>query len=641
MNRTAKLALIVWAAVGASIALSFLFWRIWYIRPHAFWAVLSVATISFPMMGLAWCVVRGPNRLRALGWLLIGATPLVWLGTYFTNLSIVAKTRAPIAFNAPLRTTMTWVSSILDLEARWRYPRWTHGQHSVLMDAGQTPDADRLVEEMDDHLEAMAKLLGKSVPDDKFPWVRGSLVWHNRRAIGLWALCGLDDNPSELTYLDRHENAHTLMTALAGPDHDPPFVLLEGWAETQSADRDSQISSLAQKRKDGRAYSLEELVDPFWYGKGSGPVYWQGGPLVHYLLEHYGGEKFFEFYSGIRRSTFLDDCQAILGDSWESVENEFWKWIELEAQLIAENNPQESAETEIEFADSVNPVDWQAMVSGYRKVVRDNESLPTNQTFLVELDRVVTDQKTGLDKQPFHVEFRAVFRGDDFWVTENYSRNQEQFLLLSKERCAYLLRDEDGVMEGWVKDHHAFRAVREETVELMRSYLSVSNLADLLPLTDRVRLSTWEITDLVRPKDGSGEPWSISYTTIAQVEGEEVERRNEVKVDPALDWAVVRYAVEEHGEWNFESKSQYQRLNGAIFPSSSSTYLSEGNDQVVAEVRVRPLTESEQIEIIERVEQAANSAPLPRFHKLKSALMAMVFLCPLCGVLLLGVSKSW
>ncbi len=590
------------------------------------------------MIGLAWCVALGPNRLRAIGWLLVGATPLVWLGAYFTNLSIVVITRDPIALNTPLRVTVTWASSVLDLEARWRYPRWIHGQHAVLMDAGLTPNAARLVSEMDDHLEAMAKLLGQSGPDYEFPWVRGSLLWFNGRAIFLWALCGHDDNPAELTHLDRHENAHTLMTALAGPDYDPPFVLLEGWAETQSADRDSQISSLAQKRNNGRAYSLKELVDPYWYGKGSGPVYWQGGPLVHYLLEHYGGEKFFEFYSGVRRSTFYDDCQAILGDSWESVENGFWKWIELEAQLIAEKNPQEPAKPEIKFADSVNPADWQAMVSGYRNVVRVDESLPTNQTFLVEVDRVVTDQKTGLDKQPFHFEFRAVFRGDQFWVSDNYSRNQELFLLVSKERCATIWRDEDGVMKGWVKDPHSFRAVREQAIELIRLYLSVGDLDNLLPLSDRLRLqNAWKITELIRPEDGSDEPWRISYTT--QTEDEETDVKCHAEVDPALDWTVVRYAAEKPGEWNSESESQYQRLNGDIFLLSSSTHHSNGIDKVAVEIRVRPLTESEQIELIKRVEQAVEYAPSPRFYKVKIALLAIVFLCPISGVFFLRFSS--
>ena len=85
---------------------------------------------------------------------------------------------------------------------------------------------------MDSHLQAMAQLLGQPVPDYKFPWVRGSLFGLNSRAVVLWALCGDVDNPAELTHLDYHEMAHTLITTLAGTDHVPPFVLIEGWAES-------------------------------------------------------------------------------------------------------------------------------------------------------------------------------------------------------------------------------------------------------------------------------------------------------------------------------------------------------------------------------------------------------------------------
>ncbi len=77
MRRIAVLALSVWIAVIGSIALFTLFWRIGYFRPHFLWGILSLAAMLIPIAWLAvaalWRCVRGPCRLRAVGWLLVGA----------------------------------------------------------------------------------------------------------------------------------------------------------------------------------------------------------------------------------------------------------------------------------------------------------------------------------------------------------------------------------------------------------------------------------------------------------------------------------------------------------------------------------------------------------------------------------------
>ncbi len=251
----ARFSLYLWLAVALSVLASFLFWRMGYVRPHATWAILSLATIGISLAGLVIVVlcrlVRGKGRLRAVGWLLIGLTPLVWSGAYLTDLSIRADTREAVAFSTPVRVVATWVSSVMDAEARWKYPRWVYGQHTVLLDQGETPNAEGLVDEMDEHIRSMAKLLGQPVPKSEFPWVRGSLVGQNRRAILSWALCGQEDNPAELTYLDRHEVAHTLITLMGSVDQYPPCVLIEGWAESQSVDRSKMIRALSERHQDG------------------------------------------------------------------------------------------------------------------------------------------------------------------------------------------------------------------------------------------------------------------------------------------------------------------------------------------------------------------------------------------------------
>ena len=71
---------------------------------------------------------------------------------------------------------MVWVSPMLDIEARRRGLRWTRGQHAAdCIDDGRTPSPEKLVGEMDHHIERMANLLGQPVPSTEFPWVRCSL----------------------------------------------------------------------------------------------------------------------------------------------------------------------------------------------------------------------------------------------------------------------------------------------------------------------------------------------------------------------------------------------------------------------------------------------------------------------------------
>jgi len=55
-------------------------------------------------------------------------------------------------------------------------------------------------------------------------------------------------------------------------------------------------------------------------------VYHYGGPYVDFFLETYGGAKFLELYRSVRRPTFYDDFEQIMGKPFDEVESEFWSW---------------------------------------------------------------------------------------------------------------------------------------------------------------------------------------------------------------------------------------------------------------------------------------------------------------------------
>lgn len=653
MRRIVIFAFALWAAVLVSVVTSFLFWRFGYLRPHAIWAVLSLVSIALPSCGLIvtvlWRLSKGPCRGPALGWLLLGATPLVWIGSYMTDLSIRGEIREAIVANAPLRIVMTWASSVMDLEARWRYSRWTHGRYAVLIDHGQTEGAERLVAEMDDHIRSMAALLGQQVPSCEFPWVRGPLVGVNAKAVLLWALCGQADNLSELTRLDRHEVAHTLITALSGADQYPPFVLTEGWAESQSKDRETLIRVLFDRHQDAQTYSLQDLVSPAWYSTDKGPVYWEGGPLVLYLMERYGPEKFFEFYSGVRRSTFHDDCVAILGNSWQIIEEDFWLWIDMEGTQIVDNSEKgpesgTGSESRISLAEGVSSSDWNEFVESYRSTRNGNDHpLPTNAAFSASLTRTDTDEELGLVDKVSNFEFRAVFEGESFWIVEDWCFNENQYLKVTPEQCAYLRGDDLESLQGWVKGPKASHDPRSIAENLMRIYNQMKDPGDLLLLTDdsdQIGVNT-TIQELTRPETDDG-LWTMICTRRLE-DGSEA--RYELVLDPALGWLVTsyRYANSKNGPWNSVSETRYQRMGDVVLPLSVSTR-SESSKRsfCIVNEQWRPLSGQEAEELKRQVDHAVQAGPRKRkdpYLGMRRTLLVSVIGCPLVGVLLVAFAR--
>src|SRR5690606_16208650 len=154
-SRLAMLAGGVWLGVGGTMALATVLWRLGVLRPHAAWGAASLAAIGVPVVGLViaalWRARRGAARVGAVGGLLVGTTPLAWLGLFFADLNLRAHHREPLVVSAPVRICGIWACSLLELEAWRRYPRSVDGRHVELIDDGQTPNAPRLVAAMDEH----------------------------------------------------------------------------------------------------------------------------------------------------------------------------------------------------------------------------------------------------------------------------------------------------------------------------------------------------------------------------------------------------------------------------------------------------------------------------------------------------------
>ena len=137
------------------------------------------------MVGTSWRIIRGPRRRRALSCLLIGAAPLWFLAGFFLyGVAINSSQHTPLTLGVKL--LMPLGESLMDLDARFRYPQRTYGE-KVVMISPRMPEAEARaqVAAMDRHVRALETRLGRTTTG-KIHWARGPLL-------GIWghAIFGL------------------------------------------------------------------------------------------------------------------------------------------------------------------------------------------------------------------------------------------------------------------------------------------------------------------------------------------------------------------------------------------------------------------------------------------------------------------
>ena len=279
--------------------------------------VLVIVTGLGLILGGAWRVVRGPTRREALSWLLLGMVPL-WSLTGFFLYGLAVGTGRVIPLNLPLKLMGPLGESVMDLEARFRYPQRTAGEKVVMISETMgEADARALVSAMDRHVRALEARLGRATTGTVH-WVRGPMM--GMRGKALFGLCmgtRPGDEPSDsegLSATDRHEVAHCVLTSHCSARFDPPSVLTEGWAEANQGTDPAELAARDWERvTQGNDLTLRQLTGPDWYDRHEWPAYVQGATLVNFLLARFGPERFLELYTTCTRSTFEADCRRILG----------------------------------------------------------------------------------------------------------------------------------------------------------------------------------------------------------------------------------------------------------------------------------------------------------------------------------------
>jgi hypothetical protein len=200
----------------------------------------------------------------------------------------------------------------------------------------------RDAEAMEEHVTRLEAMTGSPLMA-KIYWVRGRLLGRGQMASdGLAAGSSrspenweTSDHPTHLS-VDRHELAHAVLLQRYGPDSAPPFLLVEGWAESQAgrsrptlaaealASRARWLSRLGLTEDTSQSY-LGELLGPSWYHRIGAPVYDVGGAFVDFLLRYYGVERFLTLYFTCRSGKCEADFQLVLGEDFQAMETKFWE----------------------------------------------------------------------------------------------------------------------------------------------------------------------------------------------------------------------------------------------------------------------------------------------------------------------------
>jgi hypothetical protein len=231
--------------------------------------------------------------------------------------------------------------SVMEAQAVYLYPRRTETQHLVMFYDDRVTHPLRDAEAMEAHVTRLEAMTGVPLRA-RIHWVRGRLLgMGSMTCYGLalgssrspedWEMA---DHPAHLS-VDRHELAHAVLLQHYRPDTDPPFLLVEGWADSQAGPSRSRLAAGALEsrtrwlsrsglKEDTTESYLRELLSPSWYHRIGAPVYDVGGAFVDFLLHHYGVERFLSLYFACRPGTCEADFRSALSEDFDAVERKFW-----------------------------------------------------------------------------------------------------------------------------------------------------------------------------------------------------------------------------------------------------------------------------------------------------------------------------
>lgn len=236
----------------------------------------------------------------------------------------------------PMNLAKTAVSSLLRAEAFLRYPHRSESKR-IIMFYRELDDPRRDLEAMERHLARLEAKFGRPMRAKVF-WVRGpNLLMASGppgivlAGISLSAIAsGSDRSPADWDSvggnLDRHELAHAAIDEYCARDSDPPRMLKEGWAESQSGPGATELARHALNYHERNpSLRLTDMATYNMYYHGGAFVYPLGGAFTDFLIRRFGMQRFLRIYNEATRATFHAKCREIFSMDLEALEGAFWK----------------------------------------------------------------------------------------------------------------------------------------------------------------------------------------------------------------------------------------------------------------------------------------------------------------------------
>jgi hypothetical protein len=268
--------------------------------------------------------------------------------------------RREIPRNLPMRLIEMAGASVMEARVVYLWPHRLETQRLVMFYGNDVTDPQRDAGAMDQHVARMEDLTGLRLRSKIF-YVRGP-IFSGRHVSFRGLAFGFSRSPAN--NVDRHELAHAVIGQHEQPGSDPPTLLSEGWAESQSitsvvlansalrhrqmiaqwsstwkkltglqreelrktlVDPDGFERLLSLASSGGQVHSwLRELTGPRWYHHDNGAVYVIGGAFADHVLRYYGAGRFVQLYFACRPGTFERECSRILGADLDTLERRFW-----------------------------------------------------------------------------------------------------------------------------------------------------------------------------------------------------------------------------------------------------------------------------------------------------------------------------
>lgn len=362
---------LAWIASGLTAALLWAEFLTGTLHPRgwpfvALAAVAIGATLATAILGV-WRVAMGPSRARAFVWTVVGLVPAGLVAALVLD-GAAQYRRGQIGRTVPFIAFAMAGTSLAEIEAPWRYPHRLTSEHLIMVYDDRIADPRGDLEAMERHVADLVRRTKRPLRS-KILWVRGPLLGQRSIAIGGFALAS-DSSPAR--EVDRHELAHAVMFQAMSPATDPPMLLAEGWAESQSrgpvelAERalmdrrtvanlarktDAEVAEIVAGWADPEGYTMlarrareagprglplvRELLGPEWYHRDRGSVYHIGGAFADHLVRRYGADQFLGFYLAARPGRMDEASRALSGRSLDDLEADFWRECERLARGLA------------------------------------------------------------------------------------------------------------------------------------------------------------------------------------------------------------------------------------------------------------------------------------------------------------------